>query len=117
MIPYSLLIASVLIALAGIFICLRAGREKLTSSWHRLLLSVAMAVFVFLFGAWVFLSVYLKYIFAACFAGIFVFSLLRPKGSVALKNTKGRRVWNLFFTVILGTLSILYFTGTTGRPY
>jgi len=117
MIPYTLLAVTLMVALVSMVFLYRAILGSIPSRWHRLLLSASMAVFVYLFGAWVFLSIYLKYIFAAVYLsiGLVVFVTGKTTGN---SNTCRSRMWpNLVFAGIFSSLSVLYFTGTTGAPY
>jgi hypothetical protein len=116
MIPYSLLTITVLIALAGFLILRQAVEERPATGWHRLLLCVAIAIFLYLYGAWVFGSIFLKYIYAVCFVTLFTWGVGRRQYGL-YKSTKAGKIVNIFFSLILFTLSILYFTGTTGKPY
>ena len=76
-----------------------------------------MSSFVYLYGTWIFLSVYLKYVFIFTFAVTLIYhllykSVLEPR-KVSAKVISSTLVFTIFFT----TLSILYFTGTIKKPY
>jgi hypothetical protein len=114
MIVYSLLLVTLLLACTSIFLVWQVRSWPVMYSWHRVLLSLVLGVFVYLYGAWVFLSVYMKFVFALCFIIIFIASLLRKKTA---GNKTRPKVVSLAFTAILIALSVLYFTGTTGTPY
>ena len=83
--------------------------------WPAVLLCISATVFIYLYGGWVFLSVYTKYVFAGVFTVAFIIVLLRPKKPE--KPQQEKPVLNLFFTALFVPLSVLYFTGTTGKPY
>lgn len=109
MIVYSLLIFSILFAAFCIYMI---GRRSTSG----LLLAVAGAIFIYLYGAWVFLSVYVKYVFAACFIATMLYRFMSSKRGERRIST-GKTVANILCTMIFMALSILYFTGTTGEPY
>jgi hypothetical protein len=115
MIVYSILFATLLIAFFSFFILLRSREKKFVSCWDKTLLALALAGFVYLYGAWVFLSVYLKYVYALCFTVYFV-GVLFNTNKVLVRRSLAGRVSNLFFSVLFFTLNLLYFTGTTGKP-
>jgi len=114
MIVYSLLLLTLFFAILSIVLLWQVSKEPFAGSWHRLLLALTLAVFVYLYGAWVFLSVYLKFVFAACFAIIFITVLVRKNG---VEYKIRRKAASLFFAFILAVLSVVYFTGTTGTPF
>ena len=111
MIVYLLLTVTLLFAAFSLFTAWRAGGR----SPVLLLLAVSVAAFVYLYGTWVFVSVYAKYAFGISFLAILVFSVLLQKqpGSIS----RAGKLFSLFFSLVFISLSILYFTGTTGKPY
>ena len=113
MIVYTLLTITLLIAAVSLLIARRCGRAY---SHHRLLLAVSAAAFIYLFGTWVFLSVYVKYVFAISFICTLLYALLWCPRSPA-KPSPLKTFSNLFFSGVLLALCMLYFTGTTKRPY
>ena len=117
MIIYSLLILTLLTALASILVLSRKSGQGITFRWHRMMFSVSSGAFIYLYGTWVFLSVYARYLFAICFAISFIVSLLRKKTDVPTRNSRIKVGLYLVFTIIFSGLSVLYFTGTTGKPY
>lgn len=93
-------------------------RAAVRSGKHRLpmlLCSFALAVFIYLFGAWVFLSVYTKYVFAVCYLTALAYGVLKMQAPPVLSSSRKWRNW--VGTAVFACLSLLYFTGTTGRPY
>ena len=116
MIVYSLLLLTVSLAFVSVFLLWRSSSLSLPGKLLNILLSVSLGVFIYLYGAWVFISVYTKYIFAGCFVIVFVLSLIRKKTDYSSKAGAWRTVANLFFIIVLAILSVLYFTGTTGKP-
>lgn len=115
MIPYCIAGITLLIAVLSIVNLILGFKSEVR--WPYLLLSLSMAVFISLYGAWVFLSVYLKYLFALCYAGILVGCLLRKKSIPAHKISGTRLFISLVITILFTAIDILYFTGTTGKPY
>ncbi len=107
MIVYTLLAATLLIALLSLWLLLRSR------SVVGLLLPVAMAVFIYLYGAWVFLSVYGRYVFAGAFVLALAISLLKRKWLPSGK----RAVPSILLAALFTIIDVLYFTGTTGKPY
>ncbi len=114
MIVYLMLTISILMASSSILLVFLAAREPLSAAWAGYLQAVALAIFVYLYGTWIYLSVYTKYAFGIAFlvalaAGIY-------QGSKQ-PESKQRKRWllRLFFSAILITASVLYFTGTTGK--
>jgi len=115
MIVYSLLTFTIFIALSSLVILWRATTARL--EWHRIFLSASLLVFVYLYGTWVFLSVYAKYIYCFCFILALVAGLWRKNTVTRAKPSKLKILVNLFLSGVFITLSGLYFTGTTGKPY
>jgi hypothetical protein len=113
MIVYTLLAITLFIAAFSLLMARRCGRAY---SHHRLLLAVSAAAFIYLFGTWVFLSVYVKYVFAVSFICTLLYALLWRPRSLA-KTSPLKTYGNLFFSAVLLALCLLYFTGTTKRPY
>lgn len=114
MIIYGLLLLTFALALFSLFLIFTTGKILLRDSWSRLLLGVSLGVFIYLYGTWVYLTIHAKYVFGVCLLICLLISLFRKKRP-ALRP----RIWktgnNLFFTSILMLLSVLYFTGTTGK--
>jgi len=116
MIVYSLLLVTLLLAVAALYTLWRNRVNELRNSCSGILLSVALATFIYLYGAWLFLSVYTRYVFAVCFIILLVAVLFRKKNVVVARAAR-RIVANLSFTLLLCVLVVLYYTGTTGKPY
>ena len=117
MIVYCLLGITLLLAFVSLLAVVRAGRLSLGHSWHYLLVAVSLAGFIYLYGTWVFISVYCKYVFAVCFLVAAVIGLLRKKKGSAMTVKKRTVGLNMALASILVGLVILYFTGTAGKPY
>ena len=111
MIPYSLLAVTLILAIISMVVLWR------TPIWHRLLLALSLAAFDYLFGAWLFISIYLKYVFAAAFLLLLLIRIISAKSPSEKKPNSGKLILNLILSVILITLNILFFTGTTGKPF
>ncbi len=117
MIVYLLLLSTLLIAAVSLILLLTASFSKGKGNWPIILLAVSVALFIYLFGPWVFLSVYLKYAFALGTLVILTIKLL--KTGVVPVNVKpaGRRLASLVGSFFLLLLSALYFTGTVFQRY
>ena len=115
MIPYALLVFTLLFTIVSMLILWRGYAMELIYGWPTLILSLSFAVFIYLYGTWVFISVYLKYVFAAIYAIVLVLAIIRKKNT-GNRLRVGVVIINLLLTFIFGTLSVLYFTGTTGKP-
>lgn len=107
MIVYSLLAATLLLALLSLWLLWRSR------SLAGMLLPVAIAVFIYLYGAWVFLLVYGRYVFAGAFATALVLSLLKKISSPVSKTT----LPSVLLAALFAIIDVLYFTGTAGKPY
>jgi len=111
---YGLLLLTFALALLSLFQLFIAGGILLRDSWSRLLLAVSLGVFIYLYGTWVYLTIHAKFAFGICFLICLLWSLFRKK-----KPARKPRTWktsaNCLLSALLITLSILYFTGTTGK--
>ena len=110
MIIYFLLIVTLLFASWSVAAILRFCQPDAP----QLLLAVFLAAFIHLYGAWVLVSVYAKYVFDFCFLVALVYAVSRSRDNI--KRSKLKTVSNLFFGSIFAILSLLYFTGTAGKP-
>jgi hypothetical protein len=110
MIVYSLLAITLFISFLSIYILWRSRNN------YQLLLAAVLAVFIYLYGAWVFLSVYGKYIFGAFFAILFVIAISRRRHEMTVKPNPITLFLQVLLILAFSALSILYFTGTTGAP-
>lgn len=116
MIIYALLCLTLGLATYSLYLLWKAGSRPLRASWSYLLLSFSLGVFLFHYGTWVYLSVYSKYVFGFLLLGVVAAGVFRRKKSAAPLPAPWKRAANLSLTLLFGLLSILYFTGTTGRP-
>lgn len=112
MITYLLLLLTIGIGLWSIYLFLRATRKPMPDALFTAALSAAMALFIYLYGTWVFLTIYAKYVFGCAYLLLGLLFLLRRKTT---GRNRGIAV-KLFFTLLLALGCVLYFTGTTGRP-
>lgn len=110
MIVYCLLIVTLWLAITSLRL---AFKYRKTGYTMQLLLSVLLSIFIYLYGAWLFLSVYTKYLFAILYIIIAVVSIKRRQHREVIKR---HRVFTHIRIGLLAVLIILYFTGTTGRP-
>lgn len=113
MIVWLLVFVTLAFAAFSIFTLSRALRADILRSWPAVLLGLSMAIFIYLYGTWIYLSYYVKYTFGVLVLLTVLISLLRRKTA---RPAKRRIFANLFFATILGILSVLFFTGTTGKP-
>jgi len=115
MIVYLILGVTLLIAFLSIVLIVRSLSGPLKQSWPLLVLGLSMAAFIYLYGAWVYFSIYTKYLFvailllAAC-RKLFINQKQTRSGSLA--KTMGQ----LLLAVPFILLVVLYFTGTGGDP-
>jgi hypothetical protein len=112
MITYSLLAFTAGLAILSIFLFYRATRQPLKDAVFTAALSVSMALFIYLFGTWVFLSIYCKFAFGITYLVLALLFLWKRE----LKLRSGAVWYKAVFAILLSTASILYFTGTTGTP-
>jgi hypothetical protein len=112
---YGLLLATILIASLSIIAGWSAAGKAFKYGWHQLLAAFSVGLFIYLYGTWVYLSINAKYVFGVIFLLAIIFGLLRKPGTPRAKRGS-RLVINLLLILIFGTMSILYFTGTTGKP-
>lgn len=105
MIVYSLLLATLLLSTLCLWLLWRSR------STVALLLPLCMAAFTYLYGAWVFVSVYGRYVFAVLFIVVLIFRLIK-------KSLQGKTgMVTLIPAALFLVIDVLYFTGTAGKPY
>ena len=114
MIIYFALILTLLTALASILVLYRMSGQRIIFRWYRIIFSVSCGTFIYLYGTWVFLSVYAKNVFAISFAISLTVSLLRKKTDVLTRNSRIKMGLYLVFTIIFSGLSV--FQGGEGLP-
>ncbi len=112
LIVYCLLVFTLIVAFASLWLTRRSGRHN----WQLVVLSVSIAAFIYLYGVWVFASVYAKYVFGLIFVVALALALVRKAETQVRTSGKGRVVSVLFSCVFI-ILCPLYFTGTAGKPY
>ncbi|HRO43060.1 MAG TPA: M23 family metallopeptidase [Flavipsychrobacter sp.] len=115
MLVYLLLAASILFALTSLLFVWKASQKLIAKSWSTNLLAISIAVFIYLYGTWVYLSVYTKYVFGVLFLLILLMGFAKKKKEIG-NMQKWKVIPNLIFSVLFISLSVLYFTGTTGKP-
>jgi len=112
MITYLLLALTAGLAILSIFIFYRATRQPLKDAIFTAALSVSLALFIYLYGTWVFLSIYSKFAFGISYLLLALFFLWKRRAKL-----RAGAVWyKAVLAILLGAASILYFTGTTGTP-
>lgn len=114
MLTYMIIGVTVLIALWSLIILVRGVRKPLKYSWHRLFLSISLALLMYLYGAWVYLSIHCKFGFGIIYILVLSWSLLR-KRPIRRRHDKWRIRLNIVAGIIFSILCVLYFTGTTGK--
>lgn len=113
MLVYLLLFVTLLLAVLSLYLTGRGLQRGLHYGWPMLLCGLALGTFIYLYGTWVYLSVYLRYVFVVMAIPVIMFALLRHRTH---KPGPVRVVLNLVCCLLFGALSVLYFTGTGGRP-
>jgi hypothetical protein len=113
MIVWLLVAFTLAFALFSLYTLSKAFRASISHTWPAALLGLSMSVFIYLYGTWIYLSYYVKYAFGITVLLIIIIALFRRKTG---RVPKRRLFANIFFTLILSTLSVLFFTGTTGKP-
>jgi hypothetical protein len=110
MIVYSLLLLTVLGGLIAMLLVVKPLH------WSRLVLALSLGTVMHLYGAWVYLSFYLKYAFDAVFLLAMVIGLMRRHHYTGKRFPGWRIGLNVSPALIFTTLSVLYFTGTRPAP-
>ncbi len=112
---YALLLLTFALALFSIFFTYTAAAALFRHNWSRLFAGLSLGVFIYLYGTWVYLTIEAKYAFGICLLLALIIGILRRK-----RATRASRTWQIIFNLLFGAglslLSILYFTGTTGKP-
>ncbi len=116
MVIYILLGITLLLALGSMFLLWKAAARPLHYSRSLVFLSLSLALFVYLYGTWVFLSVYAKYTFGVLYILVVIAGLQRKRKDAVLLRPAWKHWSNRIVALLLCVLIILYFTGTTGRP-
>jgi hypothetical protein len=111
---YGILLITLVLAVLSLWLMWTAAGRTLRSGWSRLLLALALGVFIYLYGTWVYLTVHAKYVFGACLLACMLTALLRGSKK-AVPPPAWKRGVSLFWALVCTLLCILYFTGTTGR--
>jgi hypothetical protein len=111
---YGLLAITLLVALISLISIWAGSGKDIRHNWHQILAALSVAVFIYLYGTWVYLTIQAKYVFGALFLLCFISGFFRKKK--VYKGGIGRMISNLIIALTFGTMSILYFTGTTGKP-
>jgi hypothetical protein len=111
---YALLLLTFALALLSIFMVFASSGRVFRHGWSLLLLGLSLGLFIYLYGTWIYLTVEAKWGFGICLLLTLLLGFFRKK-----KDKPSPRNWrfvaNTFFSALFITLSILYFTGTTGK--
>ena len=116
MIIYCLLGITLALALYSLYLVWKAGSRPLTATYTYLLLGLSMAVFLYLYGTWVYLSIYSGYVFGGLLLACCAAYVLRKHDHAAKPTPRWKKRSNVVLSAVFIVLSILYFTGTTGKP-
>ncbi|MCW3464286.1 M23 family metallopeptidase [Chitinophaga nivalis] len=116
MIIYSLLGITLALAAYSLYLVWKAGNKPLAATYTYLLLGLSLGAFLYLYGTWVYLSIYTKYIFGFLLLLCSNRWIFHRHGHPAVPTALYRRVSNLVLTGLFTTAVVLYFTGTTGKP-
>ncbi|WP_423737919.1 peptidoglycan DD-metalloendopeptidase family protein [Chitinophaga caseinilytica] len=112
MIPYLLLFFTIGLALLSMLMMRRGTRRPFPDALYTILFSLSLAAFVYLYGTWVYGSIYLKYIFGGLYVCVAGWSLFRRNPVKPARSP----FFRLTMFIVLTLAVILYFTGTTGTP-
>jgi hypothetical protein len=107
MLVYMLLGVTFLFAFLAIW--LAATRQ----TWTRLFLALAMGSAVYVYGTWIYLSIHAKPVFGVCLIMAAILGFLRKKKRA---STPAAAITSIILGLLLSTLTVLYFTGSTGVP-
>lgn len=112
MITYLLLAITIGLGVLSITLLRKASRKPQRDGILTALLSISLGLFIYLYGTWVFLSIYAKYVFGISYLLLGLY--FRWKRETALRATNA--LYKVVLILFFGTCCILYFTGTTGVP-
>lgn len=112
---YVILCITFALALLSLFLLSQTLFKVYRHSWSGLLLALSLGLFIYLYGTWIYLSVTAKWAFGLSMLFLLGISIFFRKWKKDKPPAKWKMIINLFFSVLLLTLSVLYFTGTTGR--
>ena len=115
MIVYLLLTITLLIAALSTWYIHKGFRTQGKGKWLQMLTGLTLGSFIYLYGTWFYLSIYVQYLFAlvvlcAMIAGHFA------KNKIENKSSAPRNILKGIVATICTTLVILYFTGISGKP-
>jgi len=116
MIIYCLLGITLVLGLYSLYLVWKAGSRPLPATFSYLLLGLTLAVFLYLYGTWVYLSIYAGYIFGGLLLLCCAAYVLRKHDHTAKPTPRWKKRSNFFLSAVFSLFSILYFTGTTGKP-
>jgi len=116
MIVYTLIGITLLLAGYSLYLVWKAGSRPVRKTYSYLLLGLSLCIFLYLFGVWVYISIYLKYLFGALILFVCLGYIFRKHDHEAKAPARWKRLSNLVISAVLIFIIILYFTGTTGKP-
>jgi hypothetical protein len=114
MIIYALLLVTLGLAFLSLYLMWKAGGRPFSHSWPQLLCGVSLGSFTYLYGTWVYLTIYAKHVFGIIFLLCLLTSFFRKRR----KDTpvRWKQLLSLVFSWLMMLGTYLYFTGTTGKP-
>jgi len=115
MIVYTLLGVTLMLALTSLLLAAGAMRRGLQHSWSSWLLSCSMAAFIYLYGAWIYLSAYCKYAFGVLFLLVLLAGVRRKRTAQSERHSRFALL-HVAISMLFMACVVLYFTGTTGKP-
>ncbi|HVI43375.1 MAG TPA: M23 family metallopeptidase [Chitinophaga sp.] len=115
MIIYTLLFITLALSAYSLSLLWKSSRKPLSKSYSSILLGLSLGLFLFLFGTWVYLSIYAKYTYGGLLILSAAAGLIREKQGGKASPAKWKQVSNLILSVVLIICNVLYFTGTTGN--
>jgi hypothetical protein len=111
MIVACFLITTLVLAVVALGIIFNGALQR---HWSQLLAGLCLAVFTYLYGQWIFLSAYARYVFALCAAFTLITALFRNSES---RRRKSRHASYLALAALLLLIDVLYYTGTSGATH
>ena len=114
MIVILFLTLTLILALAALQMFRRAFFGSPRLNWPRLILALALSGFVYLYGAWIYLSAYGRYAFALAVLGMCAYGATRVGKVRKLRPLPQRPVRHLSIAALLIVLDVLYFSGMSG---
>jgi len=116
MIIYALLLTTLGLAFLSLYLLWKAGGQPLPFSWPRLVTGLSLGPFIYLYGTWVYLTIYAKHVFGVLFLLCLLTILFKKKTIPTALPALWKQGIAVLFSVLFLLGTWLYFTGTTGKP-